>query len=270
MQDDGEVELWEAIIIGSGDEEDDKGSGDEDGLTVIENAEVDKVRQLWKEEGLQNKMIETKTCSHEGTMCRHRQKEREHAKHVVGMGRIDSMMRRMAQLNESKGGHEAVDGGDKEVVDIQVEDIIEVLTYENQEGKVEKKMNDDLERLLHMLRSKRYPVAGQDKERYEMVRDFMRMKLKNWGMSRKECSAMGKKVLLRGLCCGAGNRYSSVVAGGGTERRIGYDGEEGRKVSIQAWTAREWLNRMGYRWKSVSKGAYINGHEREDVVQYRK
>ena len=29
-----------------------------------------------------------------------------------------------------------------------------------------------------------------------------------------------------------------------------------RKVSIQARTAREWLNRMGYRWKSVSKGVY--------------
>jgi hypothetical protein len=52
MQDEGEIELWEAIIIDSGDEGDDKGSGDEDGLTVIENAEVDKVRQWWKEEGL--------------------------------------------------------------------------------------------------------------------------------------------------------------------------------------------------------------------------
>src|SRR6267378_2200934 len=141
-------------------------------------------------------------------MCRHKQKEREHAKHVVGMGRIDSMMRKMAQFNENKRRHEAVDGGDKEVVDIQVEDIIEVLTYENQEGKVKKKIA-------------------------ELATD-------------------------------------SVVTGGGTDRRIGYDGEEGRKVSIQAWTAREWLSRMGYRWKSVSKDVYIDGHEREDVVQYRK
>jgi hypothetical protein len=189
MQDEGEVELWETIIIDSGDEGDDKGSDDEDGLTVIENAEVDKVRQWWKEEELQNNMIETKTGLHKRTVRRHKQKEKEHAKHVAGMGRIDSMMRRMAQLNENKRRHEeaAVDGGDKEVVDIQVEDI-EVLTYEDEEGKAKKKMKDDLERLLHMLRSKKCPVKGQDKERHEMVRDFMRMKLKGWGIPRKECS----------------------------------------------------------------------------------
>jgi hypothetical protein len=42
-----------------------------------------------------------------------------------------------------------------------------------------------------------------------------------------------------------------------------------RKESLQARTAREWLNKMGYRWKSIKKGIYIDGHEREDVVQYR-
>ena len=26
---------------------------------------------------------------------------------------------------------------------------------------------------------------------------------------------------------------------------------------------------MGYRWKRIKKGIYIDGHEREDVVQYR-
>ena len=42
-----------------------------------------------------------------------------------------------------------------------------------------------------------------------------------------------------------------------------------RKMSLQARTAREWLNKMGYRWKSIKKGIYIDGHEREDVVEYR-
>ena len=41
------------------------------------------------------------------------------------------------------------------------------------------------------------------------------------------------------------------------------------KVSLQARTAREWLNKMGYRWKNIKKGVYIDGHEREDVVEYR-
>jgi len=43
MQDEGEVELWEANVIDSGDEGDEV--CDEDELTIIEKAEVDKVRQ---------------------------------------------------------------------------------------------------------------------------------------------------------------------------------------------------------------------------------
>ena len=42
-----------------------------------------------------------------------------------------------------------------------------------------------------------------------------------------------------------------------------------RKVSLQARTAREWLNKMGYRWKSIKNWIYIDGHEREDVVAVR-
>jgi hypothetical protein len=335
IQDEGEVELWEANIIDSGDEGDDKGSEvcDEDGLTVIEKAEADMVRQWWKEEGLQNRMIEMKTGQHERTVRRHKQKEKEHAKHVAGMGRIDSMMRRMAQMNENtRQGKAAMDG---------VEDI-EILVYEDPEWKAKKKMKDDLEKLLHMLRSKRCPVKGQDKERHEMVRDFMRMKLKNWGMPKKECShavAMGRakggfvaRSLLQwvrswqqsGVIEKSGRgRHSKVVSWLEDEKVamkvrewIKTKGEEvtsqtlaaafadvlkdledaedvetligetlrevqreeldmrekrvSKKVSIQARTAREWLNRMGYRWKSVSKGVYIDGHERKDVVQYRK
>ena len=345
MQDEGEIELWEANIIDSGDEGDDKGSEvcDEDKLTVIEKAEVDKVREWWKEEELQNRMIGTKTGQSERTVRRHKQKERDHAKHVAGMGRIDTMMRRVAQMNENKRRHEqaAVEGGDQEVVEVPVEDI-EVLKYEDRENKAKKKMKDDLEKLLHMLRSKRCPVMGQDKERHEMVRDFMKMKLKHWDMSRKECShvvTMGRgkggfveRSLLqwvrswqqsRVIEKSGRGRHSKVVSWLEDEKVamkvrewIKMKGEEvtsqtlaaafadvlkeledtedvenligetlrevqreeldmrekrvSRKVSIQARTAREWLNRMGYRWKSVSKGVYIDGHEREDVVQYRE
>lgn len=75
MQDEGEIELWEANIIDSGDEGDDKGSEvcDEDKLTVIEKAEIDKVREWWKEEELQNRMIGTKTGQSERTVRRHKQ-----------------------------------------------------------------------------------------------------------------------------------------------------------------------------------------------------
>lgn len=34
-------------------------------------------------------------------------------------------------------------------------------------------------------------------------------------------------------------------------------------------TARRWLRKMGYRWKSEPKGQYFDGHERADVVHYR-
>lgn len=27
---------------------------------------------------------------------------------------------------------------------------------------------------------------------------------------------------------------------------------------------------MGYKWKEVQKGVFIDGHEREDIVEYRK
>lgn len=35
-------------------------------------------------------------------------------------------------------------------------------------------------------------------------------------------------------------------------------------------TARRYLNILGYRWKSVKKGQFVDGHEREDVVVYRQ
>lgn len=43
-----------------------------------------------------------------------------------------------------------------------------------------------------------------------------------------------------------------------------------RTNSISLTTARRWLIKMGYRWTKTLKGQYVDGHERDDVVQYRQ
>ena len=40
--------------------------------------------------------------------------------------------------------------------------------------------------------------------------------------------------------------------------------------TIGVKTATRWLHRLGYRPTSHKKGAYVDGHEREDVIAYRK
>lgn len=45
--------------------------------------------------------------------------------------------------------------------------------------------------------------------------------------------------------------------------------EEVRVKGIRARTARKWLNKLGFSWKDVKKGVFIDGHEREDVVEDR-
>jgi hypothetical protein len=42
------------------------------------------------------------------------------------------------------------------------------------------------------------------------------------------------------------------------------------KKSITERTARRWMNRMRFRWRKDSKGMYFDGHERDDVVDYRQ
>ena len=42
------------------------------------------------------------------------------------------------------------------------------------------------------------------------------------------------------------------------------------KKPISERTARRWMDRMSYRWKREPKGQYKDGHEREDVVEYRQ
>jgi len=37
-----------------------------------------------------------------------------------------------------------------------------------------------------------------------------------------------------------------------------------------ASTAKIWLKKMGFVYSKFAKGVYVDGHEREDVVEYRK
>jgi len=44
-------------------------------------------------------------------------------------------------------------------------------------------------------------------------------------------------------------------------------GERSHRIRVR--TTRCWLNNMGFHYGVVQKGVYIDGHEREDVVDYR-
>jgi len=43
-----------------------------------------------------------------------------------------------------------------------------------------------------------------------------------------------------------------------------------KRKSIKARTARVWLKKLGFNWRDVKKGVYTDGHEREDVIDYRQ
>ena len=41
-----------------------------------------------------------------------------------------------------------------------------------------------------------------------------------------------------------------------------------RKISVE--TARKWMHELGFEVVTKKKGTFVDGHEREDVVEYRK
>jgi len=51
---------------------------------------------------------------------------------------------------------------------------------------------------------------------------------------------------------------------------ISCDIEQCTQFSVSKTTAQRWLKRMGFEFKQYAKGVYIDGHERGDVVEYRK
>ena len=46
--------------------------------------------------------------------------------------------------------------------------------------------------------------------------------------------------------------------------------EDPAKWSISSRAAVDWLHKLGYDWKEVRKGLFKDGHERDDVLQYRQ
>ena len=53
------------------------------------------------------------------------------------------------------------------------------------------------------------------------------------------------------------------------ERPNEVDGNQPRALRIRVRTARRWLKKMGFDYRRIQKGVYIDGHEREDVREYR-
>ena len=43
-----------------------------------------------------------------------------------------------------------------------------------------------------------------------------------------------------------------------------------KKEGVRIGAARKWLMSMGYTWRAARKDVYVDGHEREDVVNHRK
>lgn len=54
-----------------------------------------------------------------------------------------------------------------------------------------------------------------------------------------------------------------------TEMQTKLDDIGSRKKKISLRTAQRWLHAMGWRYGRKKNGMFINGHEREDVVEYR-
>ena len=48
------------------------------------------------------------------------------------------------------------------------------------------------------------------------------------------------------------------------------DGSIDKQAGIRSSTAYKWLNCLGYKWKEVQKDVFFDGHEREDMVEYRE
>jgi hypothetical protein len=60
-----------------------------------------------------------------------------------------------------------------------------------------------------------------------------------------------------GLCEGAGT--TGIVS----------SQKHSKGRTIRARAARRWLRKMGFQYKAVGNGVYVDGHERADVVKYR-
>lgn len=333
-----EIILWDDVLLEESEDsaeeiEDADDEGDSLYGNIPENEKVGDGTGLsnwWESETVQNQMVVRRKYErvpsqpHQRTLQRKRKEEERHKVHVAGMANIQSMFRRMTELAEGREGTS-----------------VEVHVHEDKEQSEMEKMMNGLKELEKKLKTKRYDITGEDRERHEMTRDFMKLKLKDWERPRKDCARAvaqgrgkgpwvarsllkwvkeweenrtikrskrgrhtkaiswledervgikvrnwvkekGEEVTSRTLAAAFGEILKEVEDNAEVERivedafenvRREEDEREAkgfvRKTSIQARTAREWLNKLGYRWKNISKGVFIDGHEREDVVEYR-
>ena len=51
---------------------------------------------------------------------------------------------------------------------------------------------------------------------------------------------------------------------------LGSEEPTNKHAIITSRTIRRWLGKLGFSWKDIRKGVFFDGHEREDVVEYRK
>ncbi|RPB26482.1 hypothetical protein L211DRAFT_679939 [Terfezia boudieri ATCC MYA-4762] len=80
---------------------------------------------------------------------------------------------------------------------------------------------------------------------------------------REYIAAVGEKLTSHGLAKAVNEYLKEENIVGGAE-----DWE--RSLAISERTARIWLNKLGFQWKDIRKGVYVDGHERGDVVAYRQ
>ena len=98
--DDGEIVLWNDVLVEESDEEAEDTHGESDENSSEDNKEVIEEGNWWRKEAVQEiwwrdtSTREIASQSHERTLRRWRKQEEEHRAHVARMGNIETMFRR--------------------------------------------------------------------------------------------------------------------------------------------------------------------------------
>lgn len=86
--------------------------------------------------------------------------------------------------------------------------------------------------------------------------------------TRQFCSEQKDKLTSRSLARFVGEYLKSRTIENALQRQLDTVGYA--RDSITDRSARRWLNRLGFEWKDVRKNIYIDGHDRPEVLEYRK
>ena len=99
-EDDGEIVLWDDVLVEESDEEAGDTHGERDEDSSEDNEEAIEEGNWWRKEEVQRNMVERHKYEritsqpHERTLRRWRNQEEEHRAHVARMGNIETMFRR--------------------------------------------------------------------------------------------------------------------------------------------------------------------------------